>query len=79
VKDERDALGWVIDSSTTRKARLGEATGDEPWLPPMECCHQWNGDRRGLGTAALVIGYLQLAVTVGVVGVVAILVALCAQ
>ena len=34
---------------------------------------------RGLATAALIIGYLQLAVTVGVLVVVAILVALGAQ
>ena len=34
---------------------------------------------RGLATAALVIGYLQVAVTVGVIGVAAILVALGAQ
>jgi hypothetical protein len=34
---------------------------------------------RGLATAALVIGYLQLAVTVGIIGVAAILVALGAQ
>jgi len=34
---------------------------------------------RGLATAALVIGYLQLAVTVGVIGVAAFLVAVGAQ
>jgi uncharacterized protein DUF4190 len=34
---------------------------------------------RGLATAALVIGYLQVAVTVGVIGVAAVLVALGAQ
>jgi len=34
---------------------------------------------RGLATAALVIGYLQVAVTVGIIGVAAVLVALGAQ
>jgi hypothetical protein len=34
---------------------------------------------RGLATAALVIGYLQVAVTVGVIGVAAIPIALGAQ
>jgi peptidyl-prolyl cis-trans isomerase B (cyclophilin B) len=34
---------------------------------------------RGLATAALIIGYLQVAVTVGIIGVAVILVALGAQ